>query len=91
MIWLSRISTAPGSCCDLLFIRARILAFSDRPDKGAEPLLRLAMHSDAQTIQRPLLAHLVDEGTQLCQGHAVRAPVLSQQASLDELRPLMGG
>jgi hypothetical protein len=30
MIWLSRISTVPGSCCDVLFVRARILSFSDR-------------------------------------------------------------
>jgi hypothetical protein len=35
MIWLSRISTDLRSCCDVLFVRARILAFSDRMGRSA--------------------------------------------------------
>jgi hypothetical protein len=30
VIWLSLISTALGFCCDVLFVTARIFAFSDR-------------------------------------------------------------
>jgi hypothetical protein len=35
MIWLSLISTSPGFCCDVLFVRARIVAFSDRIGRSA--------------------------------------------------------
>lgn len=30
MIWLNLISASLGCCCDVLFVTARILAFSDR-------------------------------------------------------------
>ena len=30
MIWLSRISTSLGDCCDVLLVRARIFSFSDQ-------------------------------------------------------------
>jgi hypothetical protein len=34
-IWLSRISTVPGFCCDLLLVRARIFVFNDRMGRSA--------------------------------------------------------
>jgi hypothetical protein len=35
MIWLILISTVLGSCCDVLFVRARILSFNDRMGRSA--------------------------------------------------------
>jgi hypothetical protein len=35
MIWPSRISTDLGSCCEFLFVRARIFAFRDRIGRSA--------------------------------------------------------
>jgi hypothetical protein len=35
MSWLSLISTVPKSCCDVLPVRARILAFTDRTGRSA--------------------------------------------------------
>jgi hypothetical protein len=35
MIWASRISTDPGCCCDVLFVRARTFAFNDRIGRSA--------------------------------------------------------
>jgi len=35
IIWLSRISTFLGACCDNLPVRARILSFNDRTGRSA--------------------------------------------------------
>ena len=35
MTWLSLVSTYPRSCCDVLRVSARILAFSDRIGRWA--------------------------------------------------------
>jgi hypothetical protein len=35
MIWLSLISKDPNSCCDCLWVRARIFTFTDRMGRSA--------------------------------------------------------
>jgi len=54
MIWLSRISTDLRSCCDVLFVRARILAFRSamKVQTCHLPVLLLRFPLDAEAEMR---------------------------------------